>query len=60
MGQTDQSSARETFFTSTAGVVTDTTYIQHLAAQEGLDGSPVTSTEPVTDEEDLGGPVLKD
>ncbi|TCK04250.1 (R)-mandelonitrile lyase [Marinobacterium mangrovicola] len=39
---------------------TDTTYLQHVAVQEALDGSPVTWMEPVTDEQYLGGPVKKD
>ncbi|MAK91604.1 MAG: cupin [Oleibacter sp.] len=39
---------------------TDTTYMQHVAIQESVDGSPVTWLEPVTDEEYLAGPVVKD
>ncbi|SEG67707.1 (R)-mandelonitrile lyase [Marinobacterium lutimaris] len=39
---------------------TDTTYMQHVAVQEALDGSPVTWMEPVTDEQYLGGPIKKD
>ena len=38
---------------------TDTTYMQHVAIQESVDGSPVTWLEPVTDEEYLAGPVVK-
>lgn len=39
---------------------TDTTYMQHVAVQEALNGSPVEWLEPVTDEEYLSGPVIKD
>ncbi|TCK04202.1 (R)-mandelonitrile lyase [Marinobacterium mangrovicola] len=39
---------------------TDTTYMQHVAVQEALDGSPVTWMEPVTDEQYLSGPIKKD
>ena len=38
---------------------TDTTYMQHVAIQESVDGSPVTWLEPVADEEYLAGPVVK-
>jgi quercetin dioxygenase-like cupin family protein len=39
---------------------TDSTYMQHIAIQESLNGSPVEWLEPVTDEEYLAGPVKKD
>ncbi|WP_225899603.1 cupin domain-containing protein [Croceicoccus gelatinilyticus] len=39
---------------------TDTTYMQHLAITEALDGSVVEWMEPVTDEVYLAGPVKKD
>ncbi|MCL1076117.1 (R)-mandelonitrile lyase [Shewanella dokdonensis] len=39
---------------------TDSTYMQHIAIQESLNGSPVEWLEPVTDEEYLAGAVKKD
>ncbi|MCJ1959302.1 MULTISPECIES: cupin domain-containing protein [Novosphingobium] len=39
---------------------TDTTYMQHIAITEAIDGSPVNWMEAVSDEEYLSGPVKKD
>lgn len=39
---------------------TDSTYMQHIAITEAIDGTPVTWMEAVSDEEYLSGPVKKD